>query len=67
IPLASAPTNLEDAIISACEEKLPDFKVVRAVHVVADLPRSTLEKIAKNKLRDSLPEIVTDKRASVSS
>lgn len=59
IPLGSAPENIEEAIIGVCEEKLPDFKVVRAVHVVDALPRSTLEKIAKNELRERLPEIVT--------
>jgi crotonobetaine/carnitine-CoA ligase len=38
---------------------LADFKVVRAVHIVDSLPRSTLEKIAKNELRDRLPLIVS--------
>lgn len=40
-----------------CRVNLPDFKVVRSVHVVGELPRSTLEKIAKNVLRDRLPPI----------
>ncbi len=49
--------ELEQKIIGHCRVNLPDFKVVRSVHVVEELPRSTLEKIAKNVLRDRLPEI----------
>ena len=44
-------TTIEERIIEHCEVNLPDFKVVRRVHVVAEQPRSTLEKIAKNVLR----------------
>lgn len=49
--------ELEQKIIEHCRVNLPDFKVVRSVHVVEELPRSTLEKIAKNVLRDRLPAI----------
>ena len=49
--------DIEASIIDLCTENLPDFKVVRSVHIVDELPRSTLEKIAKNVLRDRLPEI----------
>ena len=43
---------LEASVLEACQSALADFKVPREVHVVDELPRSTLEKIAKAKLRD---------------
>ena len=49
-----------DRIIAHCREKLADFKVPRSVHIVDDFPRSTLDRIAKNKLRDRLPSIESD-------
>ena len=48
---------LTDRILAHCQEKLADFKMPRSIHVVDDFPRSTLDRIAKNKLRDRLPEI----------
>ncbi|MFU8816846.1 MAG: AMP-binding protein [Pseudomonadales bacterium] len=54
IPAAGAPEALQDAIIEHCRRNLADFKVVREVHVVDDLPRSTLEKVAKQALRERL-------------
>lgn len=54
---SDAPDDIEEQLIAACREKLAAFKVIRAVHRVDDLPRSTLEKVAKNVLRDRLPEI----------
>ena len=44
-----------DRIIAECKAKLADFKVPRAVFVVDDMPRSTLEKIHKAELRKRLP------------
>ena len=52
-----SPEDLGERIIAHCREQLADFKVVREVHVVDELPRSTLEKIAKAELRARLPEI----------
>ena len=57
IPGPNAGDDLTDAILAACRAQLADFKVPRAVHPVDDFPRSTLEKVAKNELRDSLPTI----------
>ncbi|MCB1643958.1 MAG: AMP-binding protein [Pseudomonadales bacterium] len=49
--------ELAARVISYCEVNLADFKVVRSVFRVSELPRSTLEKIAKNELRARLPAI----------
>lgn len=59
IPAAGAGDDLTDRIIDACKRDLADFKVPRSVFVVDDMPRSTLEKIAKNELRARL-EPITD-------
>lgn len=53
----AAPEDLAGELIEYCKSQLPDFKVVRSVHIVDELPRSTLEKVAKNELRARLPEI----------
>ena len=53
-------SQLEKKIIDHCRLNLPDFKVVRSVHVVRELPRSTLEKVAKKMLRDQLEPITSD-------
>jgi crotonobetaine/carnitine-CoA ligase len=50
----AAPANLRDAVIAACRNGLADFKVPREIHFVDDLPRSTLEKVAKAELRKML-------------
>jgi crotonobetaine/carnitine-CoA ligase len=49
--------DIEAAIIAYCRENLASFKVPRSVFIVDSLPRSTLEKIAKNVLRQGLPKI----------
>ena len=43
--------DIAGRIVDACAADLADFKVPREVFVVDELPRSTLEKIAKNELR----------------
>jgi len=47
-------------IIAHCREQLADFKVPRSVHIVDDFPRSTLDRIAKKKLREQLPPIESE-------
>jgi crotonobetaine/carnitine-CoA ligase len=46
---------LPDAIVKACAGELADFKRPRQVILVDELPRSTLEKVAKVELRKRLP------------
>ncbi len=45
------------AIIARCEAHLADFKVPRAVHFLDEFPVATLEKVAKNKLRELADEL----------
>ena len=44
--------ELAGAIIAACKTNLADFKVPRAVYFVDDFPKATLDKVAKNELRE---------------
>ncbi|CUU56674.1 crotonobetaine/carnitine-CoA ligase [Parafrankia irregularis] len=44
-------TALQEAVVTACQQQLADFKVPRAVYVVPELPTATLEKVAKGTLR----------------
>ena len=48
-----APTDLHD-MMAACSSALADFKVPREVRLVDEMPRSTLEKVAKAELRKLL-------------
>ena len=48
---AAAPKDLVAQIDAACAKGLADFKRPRDIRIVAELPRSTLEKIAKAELR----------------
>jgi carnitine-CoA ligase len=45
------------AIIDHCKANLADFKVPRAVYFVDEFPRATLDKVAKNKLREMADEM----------
>ncbi len=56
IPNGGAKGDLSGQIIDWCKDNLADFKVPREVHVVDELPRSTLEKVAKNELRKRLDQ-----------
>lgn len=56
VPTASAPPDLAERIHVACMDQLADFKQPRAVHLVTDMPRATLEKVAKAELRRRINE-----------
>jgi carnitine-CoA ligase len=49
-----APKDLHDSVMAACRNSLADFKVPREIRFVDELPRSTLEKVAKAELRKML-------------
>jgi crotonobetaine/carnitine-CoA ligase len=49
-----APPDLHDTIMAACRNALADFKVPREIRFVDEMPRSTLEKVAKAELRKML-------------
>jgi crotonobetaine/carnitine-CoA ligase len=52
--VAQAPPALHDNVMAACKSGLADFKVPREIHFVDEMPRSTLEKVAKAELRKLL-------------
>jgi crotonobetaine/carnitine-CoA ligase len=52
--------ELKYRILQHCKDNLANFKAPRAVYLVDALPRGTMDKVAKNKLRelaDSMPSI----------
>jgi crotonobetaine/carnitine-CoA ligase len=49
--VAGARPDLADGVLAACRAGLADFKVPREIRLVDDMPRSTLEKVAKAELR----------------
>ena len=54
LPAVGAPPDLVSRITAACASQLADFKHPHEVRLVAELPRSTLEKVAKAQLRQRL-------------
>jgi crotonobetaine/carnitine-CoA ligase len=56
IPRDPADATLPDRILAACRETLAGFKQPHEVRLIAELPRSTLEKIAKAELRAMLKD-----------
>jgi crotonobetaine/carnitine-CoA ligase len=48
------PQDLHDNVMAACRGALADFKVPREIRFVDEMPRSTLEKVAKAELRKML-------------
>jgi crotonobetaine/carnitine-CoA ligase len=52
--IEGAPKDLHDTVMAACRKSLADFKVPREIRFVDEMPRSTLEKVAKAELRKML-------------
>jgi crotonobetaine/carnitine-CoA ligase len=52
IAAPGAPADLGEQIMKACAARLAGFKCPKAVYLVDEFPRATLEKVAKNKLRE---------------
>jgi crotonobetaine/carnitine-CoA ligase len=55
IKAADAPADQDahaQAIIDHCSANLANFKVPRDIYFVDEFPRATLDKVAKNKLRE---------------
>ncbi len=52
IPAPNAPEDLAEKIIAMCASRLADFKCPKAVYLIDEFPRATLDKVAKNKLRE---------------
>jgi len=52
--LVALPDALQNAILEACRSRLASFKVPEDVRIVPDMPRATIEKVAKAVLRESL-------------
>ncbi|MFQ3457828.1 AMP-binding protein [Bradyrhizobium sp. UFLA01-814] len=52
--VAKLPADLHDNVMTACRSGLADFKVPRDIRFVDEMPRSTLEKVAKAELRKML-------------
>lgn len=50
---------LKEQIINHCKQNLADFKCPREVYFLDELPRATLEKVAKNVLREMADEYVS--------
>jgi crotonobetaine/carnitine-CoA ligase len=57
---AVGDAELKAKIIEICTTNLADFKVPRAVYLVEDFPRATLDKVAKNQLRDMADAMPAD-------
>ncbi len=57
---ADGPADLPDRALAVCRERLADFKVPAEVRIVSELPRSTLEKVAKARLRALLEDEETN-------
>jgi carnitine-CoA ligase len=50
----AAPDDLQRAILEVCRSRLACFKVPEDVRIVPDMPRATIEKVAKAVLRATL-------------
>lgn len=59
--------EIRQKIMTGCAKDLADFKRPRHVYFLEDFPRATLEKIAKNKLREMADELADQQHESQTS
>ena len=59
---SEAGVSVADDVLAACRQRLAPFKVPHAVHLIDELPRSTMDKIAKAELRQLLSGSFADAR-----
>lgn len=55
--------ELRKIVLDYCEANLADFKRPRKIYFVEEMPRATLEKVAKNKLREMADELADQEKA----
>ncbi len=55
--------EITDKIMAGCQEGLADFKRPKAIYFVEDMPRATLDKVVKNKLRELADELAEKENA----
>ena len=56
--------EIRQKIMDGCKEGLADFKRPRAVYFLEEMPRATLEKVAKNILREMADELADKEKAA---
>ena len=49
---APAPRSTPDALLATLKSKMANFKVPKALFVIAELPRNAMGKVQKNLLRE---------------
>ena len=54
--------ELRKIVFDHCEANLADFKRPRKIYFVDEMPRATLEKVAKNKLREMADELADQEK-----
>ena len=55
--------ELKQIIFDHCEKNMADFKRPRKIYFVDEMPRATLDKVAKNKLREMADELADQEKA----
>lgn len=55
--------ELEAIVMEYCKANLADFKCPHKIYFVEDMPRATLDKVAKNKLREMADQLADEEKA----
>ena len=54
VTLAPGASTLEVELMSFCQERLTGYKRPKVIHIMPDLPRTGIGKIARRRLRDQV-------------